>query len=104
MMAFNYAVWRFRKPAHASRLEESHDWLIRKLVGCANVILHQLKPPERKRKKKFDRNNLDPQTIEHDALTSNIMDNVVICYTDGSASLNPGPCGAAASIFVAACH
>ena len=63
MIAFNYAVWRFRKPAHASRLEESHDWLIRKLVGCANVILHRLKPPERKRKKSSTPAILTPKRL-----------------------------------------
>ena len=66
------------------------------------MLLHQLKPPVCKGKKKLDPNFIDPQTIEHDILTTNIQDDLVICYTDGSASPNPGPCGAGASVFIAA--
>ena len=36
---------------------------------------------------------------EHDDILGNLLPNDLVCYTDGSASPNPGPAGAGASIF-----
>jgi ribonuclease HI len=37
---------------------------------------------------------------KHDETVASMDSNTAICYSDGSASPNPGPCGAGASIFI----
>jgi len=44
---------------------------------------------------------VDSGTFEHDELVEVAKSNILLCYSDGSASPNPGPCGAGASIFLA---
>lgn len=97
LLAFNAAVWWYRKPAHASRLAQSRDWLINRIVESASITLSSIKPPKRKQKKKFDTVTV---ALEHDSLVTDAKENTAICYTDGSASPNPGPSGAGASIFL----
>ena len=42
---------------------------------------------------------LDSSLVEHDDIVGNLLPSDLVCYTDGSASPNPGPAGAGASIF-----
>ena len=41
----------------------------------------------------------DKHPIVHNNVISNADPDIVVCYSDGFASPNPGPCGAAASLF-----
>jgi ribonuclease HI len=96
ILAFNFAVWKFRKPAQAARLVQSSLWLVDKITELARFTLLLFKPPKRKTKNaKLSRVSLD----EHEALLVAAGPDTVIAYTDGSASPNPGPSGGAASIF-----
>jgi ribonuclease HI len=101
LLSFNSAVWRFRNPAHASRLTQPREWLIARIVDLANSIFNSIKPaPTRKRKLPPSDDLLDREESLHNALIDSASTNTAICYTDGSASPNPGPSGAAACIFL----
>ena len=97
LLAFNFAVWQFRKPAQASRLVQDRLWLINKIVESARLNLLSIKAPKRKLK-----NNLAAQISinDHSDLLSTAGADTAIAYTDGSASPNPGPSGGGVSIFI----
>ncbi len=97
IIAFNAAVWRYRKPAQASRLEQSDDWLTNRISEFASTTLATIKPKARKRKKAAD---IESESVAHNERVSSMNTDTVICYSDGSASPNPGPCGAGVSIFL----
>ena len=102
IMAFNYAVWKFRKPAHASIFVESLGWLLQRLCDHAVAQWKFIKKPPPKWKKSRDPDFIEKETIVHDVIVSTSSDDKVFCYTDGSASPNPGPSGAGACIFIPA--
>jgi ribonuclease HI len=100
-LAFNSAVWRFRNPAQASRLVQPRDWLVARIIDLANALLNSIKPaPSRKRKRPLSSLSCDDEAHYHNSLLDSATANTAMCYTDGSASPNPGPSGAAACIFL----
>ena len=97
ILAFNLAVWKYRKPAQASRLEESRVWMINRIVETAVIVFSSIKPKGRKTKKPID--SVMERKV-HDKLVDQMDLHTAICYSDGSASPNPGPCGSGVSIFL----
>jgi hypothetical protein len=65
-------------------------------VELASGLLSSIKPKARKRKKFIDK---AAESVTHNERVTTMKGNTAICYSDGSASPNPGPCGAGASIF-----
>ena len=100
ILAFNYAVWKFRQPAQASIAVESLDWLLSRITEHARAQLAFIKKPVRKSKKSVDPDFIEKETVVHNGIVSTNVPNIVFCYTDGSASPNPGPSGAGACIFM----
>ena len=47
LLAFNFAVWKFRQPAHAAHSANTRDWLINRVVESAAVCLSSIKPKVR---------------------------------------------------------
>ena len=92
-LSFNLAVWRFREPAADSHGELSDEWRSSRLAELASTLTPH-KPVKKRRNV-----SSDDSVLEHDAIlaASGITD--LICYTDGSASPNPGPTGAGACLF-----
>jgi hypothetical protein len=75
---------------------------LNRIVAHALAQLSFIKKPARKVKKHLDPNFVDPETDVHNVIVSSSTLNKVFCYTDGSASPNPGPSGAGACIFMPA--
>ena len=67
LLAFNLAVWHFRKPAQASRLEESRQWLVNRIVELSLAYFNTVQPKLRKRKKAVD---LVSESKVHDDLVA----------------------------------
>lgn len=89
VVALNYAVWSFRKPALAGKTGASPGWAARSLASIALVHLSK--------KKKIPRN---PDSVpDNFAVAVREEPYSYFCFTDGSASPNPGPCGAGVCIF-----
>ena len=101
-LAFNYAAWRFRLPARASRTVQGEDWCINQIYNAAAAQLCAAKKLDvaSKSKAKTKPKNYSSAVAIHDNACANFNSNVVFCYIDGSASPNPGPCGAGACIFL----
>ena len=97
LLAFNFAVWRYREPAHAAKDAQSPQWVAQRIFELASTLLRRIKAPTRKRKNNFDNNAI---ADDHSASLVEAGPAAVICYTDGSASPNPGPSGAGASLFL----
>lgn len=92
-LIFNFAVWRFRHQALACKSEKGPAWIVSKLAAIGCFLSSSLTSPQRKKK---------PYThisIAHNSTIAGLPDDAIICYTDGSASPNPGPCGAGITIF-----
>ena len=96
LLAFNAGVWRYRIPACAARVVQTRDWMINRIVESASLALLST-IPARKRKRVVP--VADSGILEHNAIVAAMKSNVVVCYSDGSASPNPGACGAGASLF-----
>jgi len=99
ILAFNFAVWSYRKPALASSPVQGPHWLVSRIVERATGLLSCFKSKIRKSASPVLPDE-DPSIINHRALTSSSESNVVFCYTDGSAFPNPGPSGAGVSMFL----
>jgi ribonuclease HI len=97
-LAFNFAVWKFRRPALAARVCQNSDWLSSRIFDLAVIILNKAKS-FRKKRKDTKISSVSCSINIHDDLVLSYGKDVVFCYTDGSATPNPGPCGAAASLF-----
>jgi ribonuclease HI len=97
LLAFNSAAWRFRKPAQASRLVKAPVWIVDRLVELAHSLLQTIKPP--KRKKVGNSAAAEASIDEHSKVVMEAGPDTFICYTDGSASPNPGPTGAGAVVY-----
>ncbi len=99
ILAFNFAVWKFRKPSLASLPVCGSEWLVSRIVELATNCLACFDSRKRKAispvvsEGKTDQNN-------HDNVVGSSAHSVAICYTDGSASPNPGLAGAGVSIFL----
>jgi ribonuclease HI/exonuclease III len=88
-VALAFAIWNFRAKAQAPREELGVHWVTQRVVNLATTTFlsfhHSSSKKTRKREKDIASSlsficSLDPLTIS--------------CYTDGSASPNPGPSGA----------
>lgn len=81
ILLFNYAIWRFRLPAAAALPEKGPQWIASHIssIGCS------LSKPKRSKSNYKTSHNKNLSALPEDS---------IICYTDGSASPNPGPCGA----------
>ena len=102
ILAFNYAIWRFRKPALASLPIKGAVWVVSRLVELAIGFFSCVKPKIKRKAApvaRFEDPSNDKHFMAHSSVLSIVDPNTAVCYTDGSASPNPGPCGAAASIF-----
>ena len=99
ILAFNYAVWRYRKPALASAPVQGTDWLVSRIVDLATGYFSCFKSKSQKRARSIGPDE-DPSIINHNAYLSSPNKNFVFCYTDGSAMPNPGPSGVGVSIFI----
>ena len=97
ILAFNFAVWKYRIPARAARSQQTLDWLCNRIIDIAR---HVNKPVQTSSKKQSHFLGLCPSVARHDALLTSATSDTAICYTDGSALGNPGPCGAGVSIFL----
>jgi ribonuclease HI len=97
VIAFNFAVWKFRLPAAAAKLERTEDWLVSRLTELARSYLSACPGPKPKK-----RRSLDPFTDVslHNHSVLSAPPDAALCYTDGSASPNPGPSGAGISFFL----
>jgi ribonuclease HI/exonuclease III len=98
VLAFNFAVWKFRKPVLAAREWQSVEWIIERICELAT---NYLKLSHRSCKKKPVKKHavITSYLNIHDDLLLSFNTDTVFCYTDGSAVPNPGPCGAGASLF-----
>ena len=98
VLAFNFAVWKYRLPAHAAKLERSGEWLVNRLVETARSCLSACPVPKSKKRTHL----LDPfaDVSLHNLTVLNAPPDCALCYTDGSASPNPGPSGAGVSFFI----
>lgn len=94
LLAFNFAVWKFRVPALGTAVEFVNTWRSARIAELASTYLRRFKLS-----KKSHKIVSDDSVASHDAILSSAPPHALICYTDGSASPNPGPSGAGASIF-----
>lgn len=94
-IVFNFAVWRYRLPAKATHGQKDKNWLVARIVEVA-AILHRGILLKNTRCLSVSDESADAHTLLIDAE----LHSTAICYTDGSASPNPGPSGSAASIFL----
>ena len=99
VITFNFAVWKFRLPASAAKLERTEDWLVSRLIELARSYLSSSPGPKPKK-----RHSPDPfmEISIHNQAVLNAPPVAALCYTDGSASPNPGPSGAGISFFLPA--
>ena len=97
VLAFNLAVWQYRLPSQAARLEHDVVWLVNRIVEVATLLLTSIKSVTRKKKKVVD---IEGEREVHDGLIRHLTASTAVCYSDGSASPNPGPCGAGATVFL----
>jgi ribonuclease HI len=98
LLAFNYAVWKYRKPAHASRAHRDSNWLVNRITDIARAALLSCKP----KASKANAVDLLFLSNEHAERLCSVSTFDAIAYTDGSAMPNPGPAGAGATIFLPA--
>lgn len=92
-LVFNLAVWKYRHPALGSRYEQDDAWRVARTAELASTLFLRVKKRSPRKVK------TDDSVLSHMDLLSSSKPNTIICYTDGSASPNPGPSGAGASIF-----
>jgi ribonuclease HI len=78
-------------------LVQTREWLLNRIVESAVGLFNSIKPPKRKLPKSY---NSETESAAHDLVVVGMRPDTVICYSDGSASPNPGPSGAGASIFI----
>jgi len=101
VIAFNFAVWKFRLPAAAAKLERTEDWLVSRLTELARSYLSACPGPKPKK-----RHSLDPFTDVslHNHSVLSAPPDAALCYTDLlfpnliidlGASLGPGTNNAA---------
>jgi hypothetical protein len=98
VLSFNFAVWRFRTQAQATPAVLRNNWLINKLVALASSLLAAAQAIAARK----SHNSADTRKCAHaDYLraVASTPGGTVFAFTDGSASPNPGPCGAGAALF-----
>jgi ribonuclease HI len=99
ILAFNFAVWKYRKPSRAAAPIRGLEWIVSKIVESATNLISCFKT--KKRKSPLSTSPIiDPSISSHNVAILSADSNVAICYTDGSACPNPGLGGAGVSIFL----
>ena len=96
IIIFNFAVWSFRQPSLASRPEMNETWLVNRIVENATSIQTSIKNVGIKKRSSGDHLG---DLKAHKELVLSSPEGAIFCYTDGSASPNPGPAGAGACLF-----
>ena len=99
ILAFNFAVWQYRRPALAARSSQDASWLSARVHDVAINVYKSASSQKKPASSVKNTNAYSNARLIHDSICSRANANVVFCYVDGSASPNPGPCGAGASIF-----
>ena len=95
ILSFNFAVWKHKEAARSTKGERDAKYQI----GCLEEIASSLfsscanTSVPKKHYNSFD------QGDSHNTLLNELDKDVVVYYTDGSASPNPGPAGAGVAIF-----
>jgi ribonuclease HI len=98
VLAFNFAVWKYRKPARAAAPVRGLEWIVSRIAESATNLISCFK--SKKRKAPLAVPLIEPSISNHNSIVSSSDSSVAICYTDGSASPNPGPGGAGVAIFL----
>jgi len=91
-------VWSFRRPALAAHVGRTVEWLIARVVDLAKFFYTKacnFSKPASVRSVALSQAALE----FHNMVVSSVSEGHAICYTDGSALTNPGPCGAGVSVF-----
>jgi hypothetical protein len=81
ILAFNYAVWCYRKPALAAHVVKGFDWVVNRVVELATNLLKQISKPNKKRERAgslFLR--ADSFLNKHNVLSALIDADTVCCY------------------------
>ena len=95
ILAFNQAVWKYRKPALAARNEQTALWLSNRIVELAHSNLRACRPKPKERK----HSDLEFFIKEHYNTIESAHQDTIFAFTDGSAIPNPGPCGSGVFII-----
>ena len=98
-LCLNVAIWKFHSLAGSTPQELRSSWLPNKIKELALSLLHSFHAHS-------SRNN--PRSTANLAKTANYYLNIIeqipldsiVAFTDGSASPNPGPCGAGCCIYL----
>ena len=93
ILVFNFAVWKYRTIAIGTHADRDNEWRSNRVADLAATLLLRKLKPKRKSAKKDDNS-----VLSHDQLLSHSSEDVLVCYTDGSASPNPGPGAGVSSI------
>lgn len=91
-LIFNFAVWKFRPQALACKEQKDPQWIVNKIAAIGCLLSTSLPHPHTHKTHKHSSN-------VHDSTIAGLPGDALICYTDGSATPNPGPCGAGITIF-----
>jgi len=78
VLIFNFAIWKYRLPAAAARPEKGPHWVATHIASIGN----NLSAPKK---------SMPDYKNNHESFLSGVPDDTIVCYTDGSASPNPGP-------------
>ena len=94
IISLAYASWHFRIKALASRAERGIHWVIRRVLSLSLTTYLSFSQSRTKYSRKRER---DIETSL--SLICSLNPLTITCYTDGSASPNPGPTGAGVHIM-----
>jgi ribonuclease HI/exonuclease III len=95
ILSFNLAVWRFRGPVRSTVPERDHAWRVARVAELAETIFNRALATRRKAPTPAVN-----AVAAHDTDLRSLDPTTAVCYTDGSASPNPGPTGAGAVLFL----
>ena len=97
-LCFNFATWKFRLPSLAARNHRNGTWMANRISDIARDLYTT--STKKKPRHKHTTMGEDPSVNKHAKIVELASIRTAICYTDGSATPNPGPSGAGASIFL----
>src|SRR5688572_26086222 len=82
----------------SARNHRNESWLANRISDIARDLYTT--STKKKLRHKHTTTEEDPSVNKHDKIVEQASIRTAICYTDGSATPNPGPSGAGASIFL----
>ena len=94
-LSFNFAVWKHKDAARSTKGERDAKYQIGCLIEIASSLFSSCASTATPKK----HYNFFDQMDSHTDLLKGLDKDVVVYYTDGSASPNPGPAGAGVAIF-----